>query len=246
MNDSRNNNFQDWAIWLLTEILKNSNPEQNLEDHGYKYSLKNGVVCHYANMYWNGEEYINMWQTNFNNKRFSGAENALLMSTEAYKIVKEIKEGKRKLRDENNKYILHWEHITPNGVVYDRLNSIKKGEVNDDKIKECFRHHKLILITKEEAKFLDGKEHGLFTNKDSELLEEWKKSRKAVDEDVNSIRDEKNNFLKCKNHGSGLARIAHLLNKEVEFTMYKDSKYDIDKILKYLEKYDFSYEKTND
>lgn len=248
---NRGNEYQEWAVNLLTNVLKNSNgcSTPNLLDHGYKYSLKNGVVCHYASMYWNGEEYINMWQTNFNTKRYSGAEKPLLMSEEAFKIISRIKDENdtTQFRDKNNgnKPLLHWEHITPNGYVYNKLLELSNELITKEAVKKCFRHHKIILIAKDEAPLLDGKGQ-VFTDKDVNLIQCWQKELKSdFTEDIKSMSDG-NKYLKCKNFGSGLARIAHLVNCDVKFRKYTSAtteQYGIKEIFDYLEDTDFTYKK---
>lgn len=248
----RKNEYQKWAIKLLTSVLKESDgcSTPNLLDYGYKYSLKNGVTCHYASMYWNGEEYINMWQTNFNSKRYIGSEKPLLMSKEAYKVITKIKDETdlTQIRDKSNgnKPLLHWEHITPNGYIYKKLLELPKEKINEEAVKNCFRHHKLILITKDEATHLDGKGQ-VFTDGDKSLIEDWAKElNRDFTEDIESMTN-KNEYLKCKNFGSGLARIAHLKNMGVKFRTYTDNKeeYKIKEIIDYLEDTNFSYEKDD-
>ena len=247
----RANEYQKWAINLLVNILNdtNLNSKQHLSDHGYKYSLKNGVVCHYASMYWNGEEYINMWQTNFNSKRYKGAEKPLLMSKRAYEIITKIKDvnDETQFRDKENrnKPLLHWEHITPNGYVYKKLLLLSKEKILKKDVENCFRHHKIVLLSKEESSKLDGKGES-FTEDDKKTLQIWQhKLNKDFKEDIESLSDEKG-FLKCKNYGSGLARIAHLWNEGVRFKKFEGENivdYDIEKIFEYLEDKDFTYTK---
>lgn len=244
--EDRKNEYQNWTIDLFVNVLKNRNIDNQYSAHGYKYSLKNGVACHYASMYWNGEEYINMWQINFSNSRYYGAEKPILLSQTAYDLIKQIKTKEIGFRDRENgkKPILHWEHITPNGYVYDKLLALPDNEITEEKVKNCFRHHKLIILAKSEVGVLDGAGEE-FTDGDKKLLEEWKnKLNINLDEDIKSMKNEKGIYYSCKNHGSGLARIAHLWNNDIRFRKFSENtEYDIEQIVNYLEDTDFSYEK---
>lgn len=237
--------YQDWVINLFVNVLNDKDLDQKfLLEHGYKYCLKDGAVCHYANTYWNSEENINMWQTNFRTKRYKGAEKALLMSKSACEIIKNIVDGQERMRDENNGYRLHWEHITPNGYVYGKLQSLKDTpKITYEAVQKCFRHHKIVILTKIESKLLDGKDEK-FDENDSKLLKDWaKKLNGSFDADIESLKDENGHFGRCKNSGSGLGRIAHLWNNGVRFCKYDGNECDIRTIYDYLEESQFSYEK---
>jgi len=135
--------FQDWCIESL-EVMLNS---ENFIDEtgGYKNAVKN-LITHYASMYEIDEgkkEYINIWKT-LNNEK-------ILISAEAKRILDKSPSKDEKIKE------LHWEHITPNEVVYKKLMQLVKNKpVTKERIKDCFAEHKLVLISKEESRHLDG------------------------------------------------------------------------------------------
>lgn len=135
--------FQDWCIETL-EVMLNS---ENFIDEtgGYKNAVKN-LITHYASMYEIDEgkkAYINIWKTLINEK--------ILISEKAKEILDKSQSKDEKIKD------LHWEHITPNEVVYKKLMQLVKNKtVSKERIKDCFAEHKLVLISKKESQHLDG------------------------------------------------------------------------------------------
>lgn len=182
--DNRNA-FQDFVITIICNYLnycKNNNvSEQLFKSYGAKYAIKNGFISHYASIYQlQGEEqFVNIWQkiyyyANSNEKNF--IKNNLLMSEKANslleKICVDISNKKvcsysdyRKHNEikEDKSQQLYWEHITPNSAVFDRICNLYMEHKDDsqkfciDDVKKCFKNHKLVLLTKAEAEFLDKK-----------------------------------------------------------------------------------------
>lgn len=259
---SKKYQFQEWVINTLTNILKNYNGE-DFNEHGYKYSLKNGIVCHYASMYYNvkQKEYVNFWQTNFFSKRSKKYKNAhmvLLLSNCAKEEIQKMQNGDRSFKDEkNSQKNLHWEHIAPNGYVYEKLLKLLENKTRENKVirekdvESCFRHHRLVLLLKdEENKYLDGS-GCKFDERDEDTLNRWNKLvNDDLTEDIESIK-ENGKYLRCKDCGSALARMAHLYNSKVFFTKYdsneehepnNEEKY-VTFLIEYLENKDFEFNK---
>ena len=152
------------------------------ESYGAKYAVKNGLISHYASIYklHTSGKFINLWQKTFNktgeNKNIKFCD-TLLMSKSAFELLNKIQkivDGEKSginsyyeyRKNHNKSYkakdeLLYWENITPNGVVFDKICKLYAKHKNYDieiqinEVKKCFKNHKLLLLTKAEAEFLD-------------------------------------------------------------------------------------------
>ncbi len=173
--------FQNYVINSITSILNNcidkNVPTEVFESEGSRKTIKNGFIAHYASIYYDtiSEGFANFWQSsNIRHCR------NILMSQKAYDIYDSIRGNalykSRKEKNGIDKYsyakyktthtnpceLLYWEHISPNGSVWEEIKKLySDGLKNNSKIistdvKKCFSEHSLLLITQEEAAKLDA------------------------------------------------------------------------------------------
>ena len=218
MSSEKLKTFQDWCIDTLCMILnKKEHYRGSMDDQGYKYTLK-AIVDHYASMYYCGsgmvshrnrrKEHINLWWDHLNNKTRRKFFSQLLMSVDAAKYCLDPNQSIDEFGGQGGK--LHLEHITPKGYVYNKLQRLKAP--TREAIAGCFKHCKLVLLTKDESdNYLDGK-NAAFTRGDVEMLRD-------VFQVANDCLEESEHLIgqSPKSKGSGLLRMVRLHNSGVRF-----------------------------
>ena len=227
--------FQDWCIDTLYMILKEkARYSGSLDDQGYKYTLK-AIVDHYASMYYcgrgavsrrNGEkEHINLWWDHLNNGTRVQFFSPLLMSSAAADYCLNPFRNIREFGGQGGK--LHLEHITPKGYVYNKLQRL--SEVTREAIAGCFKHCKLVLLTKDETdKYLDGKS-AAFSESDVAMLHDvFHVDRECLEEAVQLVGKSP------KSNGAGLLRMVRLYNSGVRFCNSQRKKIEPKDWLSYL------------
>lgn len=205
--------FQDWCVNTLVHILSNrKNYGITTRDKGFRYAV-DAIVKHYAGMYHcsdqtvtkEGRTCVNLWWDEMSSNRRELMLKSVIMSKKAREIV----HLNPLLRANELKGLLHWEHILPCAKVLEELCSLK--EVGIESVRHCFRHNRLVLITKDESRYLDGKA-ARFENEDLELVgqrwpEEWAAAQKSFGD-------------RPLKGGTALLRIAKLQNNGVVFCKY--------------------------
>lgn len=208
--------FQDWCIDTLSLVLgEKGNYRGSLDDQGYKYTLK-AIVDHYASMYYCGQgvsrnstkEHINLWWDHLNKRTRKRFFSPLLMSVAAAEYCLNPNRNIADFGGQGGK--LHLEHITPKGYVYSKLQHLNNP--TREAISGCFRHCKLVLLTKEESeRYLDGR-NAAFTSDDVTML------RDVFRVDGNCLEEARRLVGKSpKSNGSGLLRMVRLYNSGVRF-----------------------------
>jgi hypothetical protein len=94
-----------------------------------------------------------------------------------------LKYNKSAYKDRNKKYAdqeknqrrleskLHAEHVIPNGIVFEKFVEMVELGCSDDELGNFLRENcEVIIITKSEQKFLDGKDHCNLKNK---MPDDW-------------------------------------------------------------------------
>ena len=218
MSSKQLKTFQDWCIDTLYMILKaKKNYRGSLDDQGYKYTLK-AIVDHYASMYYCGrgmvsrrnrkKEHINLWWDHLNNNTRRQFFSQLLMSTTAASYCLNHNCNIDEFGGQGGK--LHLEHITPKGYVYNKLQRLE--ELTREAIAGCFKHCKLVLLTKNESdKYLDGS-NAAFAEEDVKMLRD-------VFHVGNDCLEESEQLIgkSPKSDGSALLRMVRLYNSGVRF-----------------------------
>lgn len=215
--------YQDWCIDTLLFIYQNRDKYDFTEkDKGYRYAI-NALLTNHASMYYHPSNkaqktYINLWWDHLNQSTISFFFQPLLMSFAAAKYLEEqtyITES-GKLDKDAIKQRLHFEHITPNGVIIDEIErSLKERPPERAFICSVLKYHKLVLLTKEERdSYMDGAKDiddhcTTFQQKDIELLKQWDKTIPPMAKEGD----------KCKALGNGPLRLAHLVNCGVPFVL---------------------------
>ncbi len=210
--------YQDWCIDTLYVILKTKKHYRgSLCDQGYKYTLK-AIVDHFASMYYCGrgevsirnraKEHMNLWWDHLSNHTRERFFSRILMSKKASEYCLDLNcdiEGFGGLCGE-----LHLEHITPKGYIYNKLQRLRN--VSREAVADCFKHCKMVLLTKKESdEYLDGKS-AAFTRDDVDMLrDEFNVSQDCLDEAENLIGK------RPKSNGDGLLRMIRLYNSGVRF-----------------------------
>ena len=218
MSSKRLKTFQDWCIDTLYMILKEKKHYRgSLDDQGYKYTLK-AIVDHYASMYYCGrgmvshrnrkKEHINLWWDHLNNNTRGRFFSQLLMSTTAASHCLNPNCNIDEFGGQGGK--LHLEHITPKGYVYNKLQRLEG--LTREAIAGCFKHCKLVLLTKDESdKYLDGR-NAAFAEGDVEMLRDvFHVGKDCLEESEHLIGKSP------KSDGSGLLRMIRLYNSGVRF-----------------------------
>lgn len=221
--NSKLKTYQDWCIDTLLFIYQNR-PLYDFtgKDKGYRYAV-NALLTNHASMYYcadyNSEKkYINLWWDHLNQSTASFFFRPLLMSASAAKYVDEniYQKGHGKLDKDAIKKSLHFEHITPNGVIIDEIErSLKERPPERAFICSVLKYHKLVLLTKEERdSYMDGSKDiddhcTTIQQKDIELLKQWDKTIPPMAKEGD----------KCKALGNGPLRLAHLVNCGVPFVL---------------------------
>lgn len=240
MKNQKLKTFQQWCIDTLCMILQAKKQYRgNLSDQGYIYTIRS-IVDHYASMYYCGQrktlcrnkekEHINLWWDHLNRSNREAFFAPLLMSKNAFHILASTKNNK-KLGEQNG--LLRLEHITPKSYVCRKLLQLKP--ITYKKIVACFKHCKLVLITREESKCLDGKD-AEFTKKDISTL------CRVYCMDDDSITEATQLIGKSsKSNGSGLLRLVRLHNSGVRFCNAQGKQMGLGRCLAYFEaeNYDF-------
>ena len=215
---TRQSNFQNWCIDTLHMILANkSRYRGSLADQGYKYTLK-AIVDHYASMYYCGrgnvslrnrdKEHLNLWWDHLNNATRSRFFSPLLMSVRAAEYCLDPNLSVDKFGGQDG--LLHLEHITPKGYVYNKLQGMVRP--SREEVAACFTHCKLVLLTKKESdQCLDGK-GAKFSDDDVAMLRKvFHVNEACLAESTNLVGESP------KSNGSGLLRMVHLYNSGVRF-----------------------------
>lgn len=220
--------FQDWCVNTLEYILKNRNDFAiTTKDKGFRYTV-DAIVKHYAGMYHcsdlavskKGRTCVNLWW----DEMASNRRELMLKSVVLSKRAREVACQKPLLSADELKGKLHWEHIVPCAKVLEELCALE--DVNIENVRQCFRHNRLILISKDESRILDGK-GTRFDEKDIERVRQsWPNELAAA--------------VACKDErplkgGTALLRIAKLQNNCVEFCKYENAQVlSDDELLSYL------------
>ena len=232
--------YQDWCIHTICSII-NDKPKYRgvYNDQGYIYVIK-AIIDHYSSMYYCPEKFcknpekqhINLWWDHLNRNNMDKVFKCLLMSRDAKKKVLDSVEKKsnpKQLKDE-----LHFEHITPKGYVYNKIT--QHVRITEEKVRECFKYSKLILLTQKEAKKLDGAKQSFkqeHFNKFCEICDEisYENSQDFEEEK----REARSLISKSpKQNGSGLFRIVYLKSEGVEFVDYNGNRKTNMEIYEYL------------
>ena len=214
--------FQEWCIDTLCMILKEKEHYRgSLCDQGYKYTLK-AIIDHFASMYYCGrgkvssrnkaKEHMNLWWDHLNTSTRERFFSRLLMSKDAAGYCLNPNWNIDEFGGRDGK--LHLEHITPKGYIYDKLQRLKN--VSREAVAGCFKHCKMVLLTKGESEaYLDGKS-AAFTKDDVYMLRnDFHADKDCLDEAEQLIGKSP------KSNGSGLLRMVRLYNSGVRF---RDSK----------------------
>lgn len=216
--------YQDWCIDTLLFIFQNRRYYDFTEkDKGYRYAV-NAILTNHASMYYfpnckAQKNYINLWWDHLNQSNVGHFFEPLLMSRSASRIImgsdsqdSYIRVNKGEVKDK-----LHFEHITPNGVIIEQIEHfINTSTMDRNKLSALLKYHKLVLLTRDERdQYLDGAvdTDGHFTTfqqEDFDLLSRWD----AGIPPMAKIGD------KCKALGNGPLRLAHLVNKGVSFVLH--------------------------
>ena len=239
--------YQQWCIDTLVHILSERKKYRIAhEDQGYKYVLK-AIISHYASMYYAGKDaaskrqnglcrnHLNLWWNHLNKKNAHYFFTSLIMSKEAHKIYDEFlgtTEKSFSSRKDELKCKLHIEHITPTEYIYDKLENL--SVITESEVKRAFAQNKVILITKDESAFLDGKGR-VFKDEDQQLLRtHFLKVWPRYQQEAKSV-----NGKSPKSLGFGLLRMARLYNSGVHFVHGRNgSDVDISEWMNYLTDHD--------
>lgn len=218
MKEHELKSYQDWCVETIAGILqKICGYKGTLIDQGYRYSI-DAILKHYASMYYcidqdsrpQGKHHVNMWWNFCQRERRELMFAKLMMSTCAREKILE----KRNEPTSSLKGLLQFEHITPCATVYEKLCELCKGnQVTIASVRKCFRHNKLVLITKEESRILDGRGAHFDAN---DLL--YVKNNFASE-----FADASRHFADSpKSGGTALLRLAKLFNNGVRFCSFPE------------------------
>ncbi len=233
---------QEWVKDIMFAIIRQMQNEQyngDLCTEGYKYTI-NGAIDNYSQVFYDAKKDRNINLFHQYNKFASGLYNNILMSEDAYKILKDFcslsKEDQKK-SDLNKK--LHGEHMTPQSYTRHKLNELLPATtltntMLEEKIDHAFLGAKLCIITKEEErKYLDGAQLKYDDITVSNFLDVYKKSRSLstdIETDFRQLKDKS-----IKSYGYGQIRLYILNQKGVQFVDSAGNVKKLDECFDYLE-----------
>ncbi|MDD6029373.1 MAG: hypothetical protein PUE68_00965 [Kiritimatiellae bacterium] len=217
----KNISYQSWCIGVITELLKKYPPNTGeWEDIGYA-SIVKLLITHYADVYWCPNTWnrtlrgcqVNMWWTfsKANYERFFAplllSENARALVKSGWHKMRELKHSKEGAETMCRK--LHFEHMTPVSYIFNKLKELAQDQakISLESVERILHYDKIVVITKKEARYLDGK-GSKFEENDFPLL-----SRLAVDEhEKKSLIEEFREVLSQspRSKGSALLRMSRL------------------------------------
>lgn len=161
------NKYQDYVIEILFSMYQKYCEEKfqgkapNIDNFfkAFFYPIENALISHYA--VWlndNKDKFVSIERITRENGPFKN----IAITNRAYnKILEYFNSLKKKDKKDVNKYI-HWEHITPKSVCYQKLKDIfqngKTLTIDDFKeklVKEVLYKNKILIMSKEESKLLD-------------------------------------------------------------------------------------------
>ena len=231
---------QDWYVEALSSILKEKRNYVGdfYKDEGYKYVLK-AFADKYSNTFMQTDKkgnikLFNMYWNAFKPGEYDKIYKSIIVSEEAYKYLlsDEITEiskadAARKLLKKN----LHLEHLTPMGYSRMNLNCLESYDKNS--VKNCFKYATVALITKEESKKLD-KQARIKEADITCLLNLSKKYKEIGNDEINAVQGLFEQKALLKSNGSGLIRLIHLYNGNVNFVDCDGSVLELDALYKEL------------
>lgn len=198
---------------VLLHLLKNmENANGTYKDDCYSYVIK-AITDKYSNTYVypndNNRRPLNAYFSCFNRKRRKDTLNTLIFSKYAREsLEKAIKEGQTNFKSSNSN--LHIEHLLPMSASKRDAFELKGEDLNLENIHKCFLNAQVIVITKYEAKYLDGSGEVIT----DDLINYFKQFNPSIEE------VEKNKKLignRLKSHGTALLRFVHLMKRGVKF-----------------------------
>lgn len=211
--------FQNFCVRQVKNALGLGLTSEQLESGPYKHALRVGLVRAYAETYYFRAKRCEFRFEDINygaNKTVGGHEvwASLLCSEKAYKRCDSMED-----RDYDKTKRVCYEHIEPADFVYEQLIALNGENPSEARIKRILNRCKLVVLTKEEMEFLDENPHTSFTEKDKELIGQWREkgfiSSQIKNEAVASMGGS------TKISGTAYARLAHLYNKGVRFRWEK-------------------------
>ena len=161
------NKYQDYVIEILFSMYqkyceeKAHNKEPNIDNFfkAFFYPIENALISHYG--VWlndNEDKFVSIEKITRENGPFK---NIAITNRAHNKISEYFNSLKKKDKKDVNKYI-HWEHITPKSVCYQKLKDIfqnsKTLSIDDFKeklVKEVLYRNKILIMSKEESRLLD-------------------------------------------------------------------------------------------
>ena len=216
--------YQEWCVDTLYQMMLNGGTYQGfLCDHAYKSVIKD-MIRHYASIYYfkddkiHGENScVNLWWGHISRDTIA----PLLVSCNAHQFFCNNL-GKGQIESEKKlQKVFHIEHITPMEYVYTRLKNVfLRGNITRDMVSACFAQNKLIFITKEEARKLDGA-GARFIRDDYNIFQRYFQGMFSADfqEEIKKICD---GHMRPKSEGPGLLRMIRLYNEGVRFVNGSD------------------------
>lgn len=222
--------YQDWCVDVLVGILKRQNEYIcGLNEPGVKNAIKS-LITHYASHHYCGNEkfrvkgytHLNVWWNILNRVRWEYVFSKLLLSCKAKEKIEQIHaEGSYKRAKKH----IHFEHITPGEQIFELLVGLK-NDVSRESVQECLKYNKLIVLTKCETNYLDGK-GAVFEVEDIAYLKKFFDI--TSDEDCNTYIGKS-----AKSNGCALLRIARLMRNGVCFCHLKGEAAKENAIVAYL------------
>ena len=209
--------FQEFCVRLIQHALSQGVTREQLKNPVYTYALKGGLVRLYAETYYLKARdcEFKFWKLDYGaNRTVHGHRvwKSLLCSKAAYRACEKMENRQSKVR-------VHYEHIEPAGVTYAKLLDLNGKNPREEEIKAILDCSKLVALTKKEVCYLDDSRYSTFTPNDEALLKDWCAagfiSPEILKETLGSMGGG------TRDSGTAYARLAHLVNKGVEFVWGK-------------------------
>lgn len=153
-----NNPFQDYAVEMLVSIYKKYRQEKTIGrkisldylKRIFNYPIENALLNHFA-----------VWGNGGNLEKKSKEKE---YNFDGFPVTEKAKEKiiefhNRQDKKETINHFIHWEHITPKSLIYDKIFDLMNGDYEEDGLKEelvkALKPNRIFIMAKDEARMFD-------------------------------------------------------------------------------------------
>mgnify|MGYP004649995551 CR=1 FL=1 len=165
----KNNKYQAYSIEILVALYRKYRkekdeglaPDIDVFFKAFNYPIENALFSHYAVWLNNKGSMVSIEY--ITRRKVGKPKNVALTRKAREALEKYYSDRKKQEKKDVNKYI-HWEHITPKSICYQKLKEVFDGpktlsveELKEKLIREVLYKNKIVIMAKEESALLDNK-----------------------------------------------------------------------------------------